>query len=157
MKNLIQKNVVLKMLNNTFSSSLYYLQCFYNNRTFSMHFTNAIIVTCFSESSDMSSHFIAVVDAKVYIILIHSPKTILVVCSLLPNTSSIILRLHLRSFQTTILSCFLDDGDRWQSSWAQVMPSAAVIWNFILKHLLRRLLLLLLLVGMWLSVGPVFC
>jgi hypothetical protein len=41
-----------------------------------------IIVTCFSESSDMSSHFIAVVDAKVNIILIHSPKTILMVCSL---------------------------------------------------------------------------
>lgn len=81
-----------------------------------MLFTNAIIVTCFSESSDMSSHFIAVVDAKVNIILIHSPKTILVVCSLLPNTISIKLRMYLRKFQTTILSCFLDDGDRWQSS-----------------------------------------
>jgi hypothetical protein len=59
-----------------------------------MHFTNAIIVTCFSESSDMSSHFIAVVDAKVNIILIHNPKTILVVCSLLPNTISILLRIQ---------------------------------------------------------------
>lgn len=52
-----------------------------------MHFIN-VTVTCFSESSDMSSHFIAVVNAKVNIILIHSPKTLLVVCSLLPNTVS---------------------------------------------------------------------
>jgi len=81
-----------------------------------MHFTNAVTVTRFSESSDMSSHFIAVIDAKVNIILIHIPKTILVVCSLLPNTISIKLRMFPRNFQTTILSCFLDDGDRWQSS-----------------------------------------
>lgn len=81
-----------------------------------MHFTNAIIVTCFSESSDMSSHFIAVVDAKVNIILIHSPNTILVVRTFLRNTISIKLRMSRRNFQTTILSCFRDDGDRWQSS-----------------------------------------
>ena len=73
-----------------------------------------ITVRCFSESSDMSSHFIAVVDAKVNIILIHSPKTILWYA--VYYLYSIKLRMYQHDFETTIHSWLFDDGDRWQSS-----------------------------------------